>query len=64
MFGLSVSLCPLVTTMHCAKMADSIKMLFGLVDLVGQRNDVLDPLMGRGIFFWGGRRNGVVQCNI
>jgi len=45
-------------------MADSMEMTFGLVDRVGQKNNVLDgvqiPLTGRGKF-WG---NGVAQCNV
>ena len=57
MFVLSV--CPLVTTVHCAKTADSIVMPFLAVGQMGSSISVLDggpdPFMHDGaIFFVGG----------
>ena len=39
--SLSLSVCPLVTSVYCEKTADSIEMPFGVVGWVDQRNHVL-----------------------
>jgi len=53
--SLSQSVCPLVTNVYFAKMAESIEMLFGVVGQVGLRYDVVNgdvtsPWEGQ--FFW------------
>jgi len=62
-----LSVCPLVTTVHCAKTADSIVMPFLAVGQMGSSISVLDggpdPFMHDGaIFFVGG--DGMAQCNV
>jgi len=37
-----LSVCPLVTSVYCGKMADSIEMPFGVVGLVDTKKHVLD----------------------
>ena len=64
--GLVMSVCLLVMSVYCAKMADAIGLPFWVVDQVGQTNGVLDegPAFPTGMdrFFGGG--NGAAQCNV
>ena len=62
------SVCLLVTSVYCGKMADSIEMPFGMVGRVGRKNYVLDRGSDtdrvKGIFFGGGAQYNMPRENV